>query len=137
MPIDTSLFLLAEVAAETWIGVALGCVALIGTVATGIFAIFQGITARKVARDKLEFDAKIIVLTEGQKQCEEDRRQAELERIECRGQHDEVRAELKECREQHKSTEIKLGITDARLSHLESTIRKPGDSGPIKRGGKS
>jgi len=106
---------------------------LIGSIATGIFAIIQGRTARHVARDKLEFDAKIIMLEAGQRQCEEDRQRAEIERLECREQHDEVKAELSECREQHKSTEIKLGITDARLSHLEATIRKPGDSGSLPR----
>jgi hypothetical protein len=77
---------------ESWVGVGLAAVAMIGT---GVSAWMN----RNAARDKLEFDAKYVELQAHYQTCE-----AEMEAN--RSRYAAMSAELNDCREQHRASEI-------------------------------
>jgi hypothetical protein len=83
-----------DVVAATWIGVAMSALALGGTIANNIVSYFKD-------RDKLKYDAKVIVLEEHFRECVDD--------------HKNTKFRLDECLEQHRSSDIRLSALEAKV----------------------
>lgn len=93
----------------SWIAVSLAVVALLKTVASDI-------TARKAARDKMEFDARLQSLS-----TELDVTRAK--NVECEERHDEIEGKLDECQQQHREADRRLSETDRRLRVVEDRLQ--------------
>lgn len=93
-----------------WTAVAMALIAMV----RGEWA---GWTARKVARDKLEFDAKILTLQVESADCAADRAEMKTALSECVGQHaasEQDRAEMKG----------RLSVTETMLAALTAAQLK-------------
>ena len=98
--------------AASWAGFAMAALSLVGTV-------FANINARKVARDKAEFE----------RLAAKDKQEFELKVMEIQEdgrrkdeQLAEMRAQLAACREQHESSEKDRDQLRAKLTELERQI---------------
>lgn len=101
---------------------AIGWTGVIIAVVSMIRGEVSAYTARKAARDKMEFDAELVRLTNQNSlqaaQIAANARQiveVKEDTAKCKEEHKETKAELKECHEKHETT-------DARMAFLEAVV---------------
>ena len=87
----------------SWIAFGMAALSMLGTAVAAW-------NARKVARDKLEFDAKVITLEDEVKKCAEDRA--------------ELREGLDKCQDEHEKTNKTLEKTTAALEREREARHK-------------